>query len=481
MSSMLSVVGASRISNTVYFAAGSILWTALLVWVDFNLTVDINTGLVVVGGSSIFGTIFWAITLEKRVLFPIIHYLTMKRARDFTRWMANDLLLIKPWQTSIVPYVSIEEKLECEVESILRSKLLEPDMERLFMLFYLLLTSIPFGYLVINSIPIEFSLRINVLSCAVLVGFILYIVISIFVLYDLRERPRNILTLSYFDWLRTTISNDRSRRERKIFRSRSGPTHRLEELEVLYDFSGEVLVQMRTKHWKWLDEALASYRDLRGPIFSLTSFQNDYNDFIEDILHCFRLQKGTTHLDTQKQNIYSVVLRTGAVQSISEILDVIESVKHIKIPWDIPDLRYIEETKDILKVFRSIANLFSVANYVRLLKSMDSVSFKFMSANVCKELAQHVYLHCEQKTPSFQSDPTPERVILYLLEASKSKCISSTDVFSIGQKWKVSPSKYISKLSNDQSRLFYEYFWNRNTTKLKTPICDGVSLLLNRN
>ncbi|MHA2143486.1 MAG: hypothetical protein ACXADD_18570, partial [Candidatus Thorarchaeota archaeon] len=317
MSSMMQVVGSSRISNTVYLAVASLYWTVALEWlgvsIDF-LTDPVTTALVIIPVASGIGVVLWAWEPEKQFfywLFPKYLPYTTQGLR-IRGHMGKVVLLLRRWRSSTVLTDPLLTEMRKEVRRVLESLELKEDMERLFQLFWVFLAVFPFFYLVGSSSVVirEYYIVIGLVACTIVAAPI----------YRAKSRrPRQVLQYSLALWIIEAIVADERKRsglDHELFLKRGGG----ELKQTLLNVAKDGITLLARKDWVGF-EKLASQQVEFIEGFIPSVLTDEYlNDFVQDTIwsilkiHQFRDSFKETHA-----NILHLNIRRQFINAFEEI------------------------------------------------------------------------------------------------------------------------------------------------------------------
>lgn len=348
--SILSVVGSSRISNTIYVAVASIYWTFFLTLTGIPLNIDVDTVLLVISPSAIIASFLWAIQLEERIITKLLIFsLVRSRFGQFIRYhMGYVTIFLKLWQSSMVFRNTIRESLTLEIKRALRSRLLKDDMNELYQLLWLLISIPPVSYLllIISNHPIEF---ISLLSLS------LSVILIIPIYSRKREKSSQVLKLAFCNWLAESIDSDNRRRNRFEFFREISDAHNPEFRKSMYSWAQELLQYVDKGDWEGFEKNMGIFLDSLETHHHEQTIENEIDYLVGDLIWFYNLELKKDPRPSGKIIPYLraiptiVLLRAPEVylDSLNEIRDFIEGSKPKGLIWGSEIREFFERWKDL--------------------------------------------------------------------------------------------------------------------------------------
>ena len=255
-------MSSSRIGNAVYFTAGSVIGTLILQAIGIPLTLTVETALVVIPFSSLWGVILWSAQIERHFLEFVFWFYVRYRQTDTRKLMARVTNFIRPWESSMKDSEPIYDILQRETGRTLNSIQVRSDVDQISQLFWAVAISLPVLFMFGSIFPPLSSVPVILVYWGVF-SFI----VSFPILFRKRKSPSAIVFLSFCRWLTELFTGDiRRRKTITVFRQWTGDD----------DHEYDTNVQLRETVEAWAKELiqLAIQEDWKGFHDNSDNFRN---------------------------------------------------------------------------------------------------------------------------------------------------------------------------------------------------------------
>ncbi len=409
--SVLQVVSSSRIGNAIYFTAGSIIAALVLPLFGFPLDLTVDTVLVVIPVSALFGSILWASQPDRKSIeLFIILYLKLIPV-VFRKLMADLVLFLRPWEMQVFEARRISVTIREESLRISRSAQLRSDIDEVTHVIWVVVLS--FLTLILLEPFLEMWLQI---LPVLWIMFVLTVTIPAYL--RKRSRPRAILLLAMCTWLDELLKNE------EHLRSSEG--------WAIQEFQPDSELSERRNslgHWARSLIEVASREDWDGFGRNAENFIEYLNATFQDMEPIckevtFNYLGGWAHyLGDQGNFFFRTIIINATLQIRDAILEITES-KDLPEDFSVLSSYSISNLIDIVPILRRstkitkdagwIASPIHFAEFIGLLQPSLVSEMPTQILKALYDLPNIVYSTSERKFVTSPSN-SPEALAIHLL------------------------------------------------------------------